>query len=174
MNIKTTLAILFLCFFQNSWGQGIPDPNMILKSGDKFEVAKVYCINRDTLFMRLEDSKQPYKIALKDISYLDRNEFAHIRHRNFKDPNFLFDFGKHNFYKHVGIKSLGALFLGGNVSLFTTAFMIRAINYSSFKLNLEVVIYSGLVGLVPGTVIAVMCIRRAIHYKAFRGAVELE
>jgi hypothetical protein len=174
MNFKTTLFILCLSFFQYSWGQEISDPNMILKSGSKYEVAKVYCINRDTLFLKLENLKQPYKIALKDIAYFDRNEFAHIRQRNFKDPNFLFDFGKHNFYKRVEIKSLGALFLGGNVSLFTTAFIIRAINYSQFALNLEVVIYSGLVGLVPGTVVAVLCIRRAIHKKAFRGAKPLE
>lgn len=174
MNIKTSLFILLLTLIHNVYGQEIYEPNLILKSGSKYEVAKVYCINRDTLFLKLENLKQPYKIALKDISYLDKSEFAHIRQRNFKDPNFLFDFGKHNFYKRVEIKSLGALFLGGNVSLFTTAFIIRAINYSQFALNLEVVIYSGLVGLVPGTVVAVLCIRRAIHKKAFRGAKPLE
>ena len=174
MKIKTTFFFLILSFFQFSWGQEITDPNLKLQSGQSFEVAKVFCINRDTLYLKLENSKQPYKIAMKDIAYLDRNEFAHIRNRNFKDPHFLIKGAKHNFYKHVGIKALGALFLGGNVSLFTTAFIIRAINYSQFALNLEVVIYSGLVGLVPGTVVAVLCIRRAIHKKAFRDAKVLE
>ena len=65
----------------NSWGKGLHDPIMNLKSVNKYEVVKVYCINRDILFKRLDDSKQPYKIALKDISYLDRNEFANNRHR---------------------------------------------------------------------------------------------
>ena len=174
MNIKTTFFFLFLSFFQFSWGQEISDPNLKLQSGQSFEVAKVFCINRDTLYFKLENSKQPYKVAMKDIAYLDRNEFNHIKERHFKDPHFLFERGNHNFYKHVGIKALGALFLGGNVSLFSTAFMIAAINYSSFKLNLEVVIYSGLVGLVPGTIVAVLCIRRAIHKKAFRDAKPLE
>ena len=174
MKIKTTLVILFLSFFQYCWGQEITEPNLKLQSGQTFEVAKVFCINRDTLFLKLENSKQPYKVAMKDIAYLDRNEFAHIRKRHFKEPNFLFEGGNHHFYKRVVIKSLGALFLGGNVSLITTGLIVRTIYYSNLKLNLEVLMYSGLVGLVPGTLVAVLCIRRAIHKKAFRDAVALE
>ena len=174
MKIKTTLIILFLCFFRTAFGQQTNEPNLKLKTGQAYEIAKVFCINRDTLFLRLENSRQAYKIAMNDIAYLDRNEFAHIKQRHFKDPNFLFEGGNHNFYKRVEIKSLGALFLGGNVSLITTGLIVRTVYYSNLKLNLEVLMYSGLVGLVPGTVVAVLCIRRAIHKKAFRGAVALE
>ena len=161
MNIKTTLAILFFCFFQNSWGQGILDPNMILKSGDKFEISKVFCENTDTLYFRLRGSLKYYKIAKSEINFLNERELNNFQIRHFsvrRDARF-----------GILLERVGAIVTGSAISL--TALVIVNANMA---LTWPLINACAVAGGVPGLVILIHAQMRANDYRAYRKAVELE
>lgn len=161
MNIKTTLFILFLSFFQYSWGQQITDPNMILKSGSKYEISKVFCENADTLFLRIRGSLKYYKVAKSAISFLNERELNNFQVRHFsvrRDARF-----------GILLERMGAIVAGSAISL--TAFVIVNANMA---LTWPLINACAVAGGVPGLVILIHAQMRANDYRAYRKAKVLE
>lgn len=157
MNIKTTLFILFLSFFQYSWGQEISDPNMILKSGSKYEISKVFCENADTLYFRLRGSLKYYKVAKSAITSLTERELNNFQTRHFKvkrDARF-----------GILLECMGAVVAGSAISL--TALIIVNAN---MVLTWPLINACAVAGGVPGLVILIHAQMRANDYRAYRKA----
>ena len=161
MKIKTTLVILFLCFCQNLWGQEVTAPNLKLKSGNKFEIGKVFCENLDTIYFRLRGSLKYYKTAKSDIAMLDNNALNNYQIRHFSVHR----------ESRIGIylERLGAVVVGSTVSI-TTLLAISA----NKALTWSMINASAIAGGVPGLIIFIHAQNRANDYRAYRMAVELE
>lgn len=169
MKTKTILFILFLSCFQNIIAQA----NMRLQTGQTFEVKKVFCVNRDTLFLQLKGAEQPYKIAMKDVAYLNRAIFGKLQNRKFKEKFNWRSNGSNLVYKNMNsiitINVIMGVVVSGYAALTTAA--ILYIN-TTMKV-VPFVIATSMGGLIPGILLTNYSIQRAIDYRAFRDAKEL-
>lgn len=170
MKIKTFLFILFLSCFHYCIAQA----NMRLQTGQTFEVEKVFCVNRDTLFLQLKGAEQPYKVAMKDVAYLNRAIFGKLQNRKFKEKINRFSYGPNLHYKNMNsiitINVIVGVVVSGYAALTTAA--ILYVN-TTMKV-VPFVIATSMGGLIPGILLTNYSIQRAIDYRAFRDAEELQ
>lgn len=157
MNIKTSLFILLLTLIHNVYGQEIYEPNLILKSGSKYEISKVFCENADTLYFRLRGSLKYFKVAKSAITFLNERELNNFQTRHFKvkrDARF-----------GILLESMGAVVAGSAISL--TALIIVNAN---MVLTWPLINACAVAGGVPGLVILIHAQMRANDYRAYRKA----
>ena len=170
MNIKTTFFFLILTCFQNIVAQA----NMRLQTGQTYTVEKVFCVNRDTLFIQLAGSEQPYKVAMKDVAYLNRAIFGKLQKRKFKEKINLLSSRSDLFYKNMNLIITINVITGLSVTAYG-GLCAAAILYLNASLKtVPFIIISGVGGLIPGALITYYGIQHAIDYKAFRDAKVLE
>jgi hypothetical protein len=170
MKTITILFILFLSCFQYS----IAQTNMRLQTGQTFEVDKIFCVNRDTLFLKLKGTEQPYKVAMKDVAYLNRAIFGKLQNRKFKEKFNWRSNGSNLVYKNMNsiitINVISGVVVSGFAALTTAAIL-----YVNTTLKtVPFIIATSMGGLIPGILITNYNIQYAIDYRAFRDAKELK
>lgn len=170
MKISLLFNLLFLLLSSQVRSQS----HLKLVNGTSFSVEKVFCINQDTLFLKLSNVDQYNKVAIKEIASFNFENFPNVQKRRFK-----YNYMTRYYKKRLANKKLGYIYSGGVLagisSTAGTALGIGALTYMYGNMtSAQMLVLSGAAGLAVGTVVAIHTINRSIDFIAFLYAVELD